>query len=57
MGTELPIGLALAFVVLGPQRMHSMLGHLGRAKAQLEKASQETREQLAEQLEDDARDT
>jgi Sec-independent protein translocase protein TatA len=42
MGTELLIGLALAFVVLGPQRMHPMLGHLGRVKAQFEKASQET---------------
>jgi Sec-independent protein translocase protein TatA len=37
MGTELLIGLALAFVVLGPQRMQSMLGHLGKAKAQLDK--------------------
>lgn len=51
MGAEILIGLALAFVVLGPERMHSMLGHLGRAKAQLEKATQETRRQLAGQLE------
>lgn len=50
MGTEILIGLALAFVVLGPERMHSMLGHLGKAKAQLEKATQETRQQLAVQL-------
>jgi Sec-independent protein translocase protein TatA len=52
MGTELFIGLALAFVVLGPERMHSMLGQFGRAKAQLEKASQQTREQLVQQLEE-----
>ena len=45
MGIEILIGLALAFVVLGPQRLHLMLGNLGRAKAHLEKASQETREQ------------
>ena len=37
MGTELLIGLALAFIVLGPERMHSMLGHLARAKAQFDK--------------------
>ena len=57
MGIELLIGLALAFVVLGPQRMHLMLGHLGRAKAQLENASRETREKLAGQLEGSGRDT
>lgn len=56
MGTELLIGIALAFVVLGPERMHSMLGHLSKAKAQLEKASQETRELLAKQVEGRARD-
>jgi len=37
MGTELLIGLAFAFIVLGPERMHSMLGHLARAKAQFDK--------------------
>jgi hypothetical protein len=56
MGTELLIGLALAFVVLGPERMHSMLGHLGRAKAQLEKASHEAKTQLVGQLGDGAGD-
>jgi Sec-independent protein translocase protein TatA len=39
MGAELLIGLALAFVVLGPRRMRSMLGQVGRAKAQFDKAS------------------
>ena len=47
MGAEILIGLAVAFVVLGPERMHTMLGHLGRAKAQLERATQETRNQLS----------
>jgi Sec-independent protein translocase protein TatA len=37
MGTELLIGLVLAFLVLGPERMHAVLGHLGRAKAQFDK--------------------
>ena len=50
MGTELLIGIALAFVVLGPERMHSMLGHLSNAHAQLEKASRETRELIAKQV-------
>ena len=52
MGVEILIGLALAFVVLGPERMHTMLGHLGRAKALLEKATLETRHQLAGELSD-----
>ena len=52
MGAEILIGLAVAFVVLGPERMHSMLGHLGRAKAQFEKATQETRNQLSSQFDD-----
>jgi Sec-independent protein translocase protein TatA len=55
MGVEILIGLALAFVVLGPERMHTMLGHLGKAKAQLEKATQETRQQLTGQLSDASR--
>ncbi len=52
MGAEILIGLAVAFVVLGPERMHSMLGHLGRVKAQFEKATQETRNQLSSQFDD-----
>ncbi len=47
MGTALLIGFALAFIVLGPERMHSMLGHLGRAKGQLDKVSQELELHLA----------
>jgi Sec-independent protein translocase protein TatA len=51
MGAELLIGLALAFVVLGPRRMQSMLGQVGRAKAQFDKASRGIKTQLAAQLE------
>jgi Sec-independent protein translocase protein TatA len=51
MGAELLIGLALAFVVLGPRRMQSMLGQVGRAKAQFDKASRGIKAQLAAQLE------
>jgi hypothetical protein len=38
-GTELPLLLALGFVVLGPKRMQAMLGHVARAKAELHKTS------------------
>jgi Sec-independent protein translocase protein TatA len=51
VGAELLVGLALAFVVLGPKRMHSMLGQVGRAKAQFDKVSREIKAQLAKELE------
>ena len=38
-GTELLFMLMLGLVVLGPKRMHAMLGHVARAKAELEKAT------------------
>jgi len=38
LGTELPLLLALGFVVLGPKRMQTMLGHAARAKAEFHKA-------------------
>jgi Sec-independent protein translocase protein TatA len=50
VGIELLIGVVLGFVVLGPRRMHSMLGPLGRAKAQFERASRELRFQMSTQL-------
>jgi Sec-independent protein translocase protein TatA len=51
MGAELLIGLALAFVVLGPKRMRSMLGQVGRAKAQLDKTTRGIKAQLVAELE------
>jgi len=39
LGTELPLLLAFGFVVLGPKRMQTLLGHVARAKAELHKAS------------------
>jgi Sec-independent protein translocase protein TatA len=38
-GSEVILLLGAGFVVLGPKRMQTMLGQLGRAKAQFEKAS------------------
>jgi Sec-independent protein translocase protein TatA len=47
MGTELLLGVGLGFLILGPKRMHEMLGQLGRAKAQFDKASRGIKSQLA----------
>ena len=46
LGTELTLLLALGFVVLGPNRMHAMLGHVERAKAELHKVSCGIKSQL-----------
>jgi hypothetical protein len=46
MGVEILLGLALGFMILGPQRMHSMLGELGKAKAYFDKAKREISSQI-----------
>jgi Sec-independent protein translocase protein TatA len=51
VGTELLIGVVLGFVVLGPRRMQSMLGNLGRAKTHFDKATRELKSQLTAELE------
>jgi Sec-independent protein translocase protein TatA len=38
-GSEVMLLLGAGFVVLGPKRMQTMLGQIGRAKAQFDKAS------------------
>lgn len=35
-GVELLFMLMLALVVLGPKRLHTMLGHVARAKAEFD---------------------
>ena len=35
-GTEILFMLLLGLLVLGPKRLHTMLGHVARAKAELE---------------------
>jgi hypothetical protein len=37
LGTEILFLLLLGLLVLGPKLLHAMLGHVARAKAQLEK--------------------
>ena len=50
LGTGLPLFVALGFLVLGPKRMHAMLGQLARAKAEFDKASRGLKSQLTAEL-------
>ena len=50
-GTEVLFMIALGLVVLGPKRLHAMLGHVARAKAELENAARGMKSQLAAELE------
>ena len=38
LGSELVMIVGLGFVVLGPKRMHSVLGQVARMRSELEKA-------------------
>jgi len=38
-GTEILFMIVLGVLLLGPKRLHTVLGHVARAKAQIEKAS------------------
>jgi Sec-independent protein translocase protein TatA len=49
-GTELFFIFMLALLVLGPKQLHSMLGHVARAKAELENATRGIKSQLAAEL-------
>jgi len=49
-GTELFFIFMLALLVLGPKQLHSMLGHVARAKAELENATCGIKSQLAAEL-------
>ena len=42
--------LMLGLLVLGPKRLHTMLGHAARVKAELENATRGLRAQLAAEL-------
>lgn len=46
-GGELLFFVGLGYVVLGPQRMHSVLQHIARAKAEFEKTRQELGSQFS----------
>jgi Sec-independent protein translocase protein TatA len=55
-GTEILIMITLGLLVLGPKRMHAMLGYVARAKAQLENATHGIKSQLAAELDAAPRD-
>ena len=50
LGTRLPLFIVLGFLVLGPKRMHAMLGQLARAKAEFDKASRGLKSQITAEL-------
>ena len=50
LGTEVLFILMLGLLVLGPKQLHTLLGHVARAKAQLEDASRGFKSQLAAEL-------
>jgi sec-independent protein translocase protein TatA len=50
LGTEILFILMLGLLVLGPKQLHTLLGHVARAKAQFEEASRGFKSQLAAEL-------
>jgi Sec-independent protein translocase protein TatA len=48
LGAEVLFILMLGLLVLGPKQLHTLLGHVARAKAQFEEASRGLKSQLAE---------
>jgi len=50
LGTEVLFIVMLGLLVLGPKQLHALLGHVARAKAQLEEARRGLRSQLALEL-------
>jgi len=49
-GTEMLFVLILGLLVLGPKRLHNMLAHAARAKADFDRASRGFKSQLAAEL-------
>jgi Sec-independent protein translocase protein TatA len=49
-GTEILFILILGLLVLGPKQLHTLLGHVARAKARFEEASRGFKSQLAAEL-------
>jgi hypothetical protein len=47
---EILFVLFLGLLVLGPKRLHTILGHVARAKAELEDAARGLKSQLAAEL-------
>jgi len=49
-GTEVLFILMLGMLILGPKRLHTMLGHIARAKARFEEVSHALKSDLAAEL-------
>ena len=49
-GMEILFVLMLGLLLLGPKRLHTMLAHVARAKAELENATRGLKSQLAAEL-------
>jgi Sec-independent protein translocase protein TatA len=50
LGTEILLILALGLLILGPERLHTLIRHVARAKAQFEEARRGFKSQLAAEL-------
>jgi Sec-independent protein translocase protein TatA len=50
-GTEVLFALVLGLLVLGPKRLHTLLVHAARAKAELQNTALGMKAQLSEELE------
>jgi Sec-independent protein translocase protein TatA len=50
LGTEILFMAMLGLLVLGPKQLHTLLGHVARAKAQLEEARRGFKAQLVAEL-------
>jgi Sec-independent protein translocase protein TatA len=50
VSTEILFILVLGLLVLGPKQLHTLLGHVARAKAQFEEASRGLKAQLTAEL-------
>ena len=50
LGTEILFILMLGLLVLGPKQLHTLLGHVARAKAKFEEVSRGFKSQLAGEL-------
>ncbi len=57
VGTEILFMVMLGLVVLGPRRLHAVLGHVARAKAELENATRGMKSQLGAELEAEPRNS
>jgi len=56
-GGELLLFIGLGYLILGPQRMRTILLHIARAKSEFSKTQQEFQSQLATGLEGKPKDT